>query len=85
MDGFSIEEFLSQFAGVFQGIAEAVMRLFGGGMSSLQDVTDNRPLVTGIAIGFLLAFFLRGVIVKLLIFGFLVAVFFWMFGRPGMG
>jgi ABC-type iron transport system FetAB permease component len=40
-------------------------------------------MVTGIIIGFVLAFFFRGIIMKLLIVGFLVVVAFWLFGNGG--
>jgi hypothetical protein len=49
----------------------------------LQNMAGNGPMVTGIIIGFVLAFFFRGIIMKLLIVGFLVVVAFWLFGNGG--
>lgn len=83
MGGFDVGEFMRQFLGVFGDIAEAFMQIFSGVFGHLQNVAGNGPMVTGIIIGFVLAFFFRGVIMKLLIFGFVVVVALWLFGNGG--
>lgn len=83
MGGFDVGEFMHQFLSVFGDIAEVAMRVFSTMFGYLQNVAGNGPMVTGIIIGFVLAFFFRGIIMKLLIVGFLVVVAFWLFGNGG--
>ncbi|MBO0501509.1 hypothetical protein J1C51_22315 [Chromobacterium haemolyticum] len=83
MGSFDVGEFMRQYLSVFGDIAEAAMQLFSSVFGSLQNVAGNGPMVTGIIIGFVLAFFFRGIIMKLLIVGFLVVVAFWLFGNGG--
>jgi len=83
MGGFDVGEFMHQFLSVFGDIAEVAMQVFGTMFGYLQNVAGNGPMVTGIIIGFVLAFFFRGIIMKLLIVGFLVVVAFWLFGNGG--
>ncbi|MGP8438165.1 hypothetical protein [Burkholderia cenocepacia] len=83
MGSFDVGEFMRQYLSVFGDIAEVAMQVFHGLFGYLQNVAGNGPMVTGIIIGFVLAFFFRGIIMKLLIVGFLVVVAFWLFGNGG--
>lgn len=83
MGSFDVGEFMHQFLSVFGDIAEVAMRVFSTMFGYLQNMAGNGPVVTGIIIGFVLAFFFRGIIMKLLIVGFLVVVAFWLFGNGG--
>ncbi|MBA9847904.1 hypothetical protein [Paraburkholderia ferrariae] len=83
MGSFDVGEFMHQFLSVFGDIAEVAMRVFSTMFGYLQNMAGNGPMVTGIIIGFVLAFFFRGIIMKLLIVGFLVVVAFWLFGNGG--
>lgn len=76
-------EFMRQYLSVFGNIAEVAMQIFSTVFGYLQNVAGNGPMVTGIIIGFVLAFFFRGIIMKLVIVGFLVVVGFWLFGNGG--
>lgn len=83
MGSFDVGEFMHQLLSVFGDIAEVAMRVFSTMFGYLQNMAGNGPMVTGIIIGFVLAFFFRGIIMKLLIVGFLVVVAFWLFGNGG--
>lgn len=83
--GLSIDEFLAQFTSVFATVATVAMNLFESIFGHMEGVFGNGTMTTGIVIGFVLAFFFRGIIMKLLIGAILVIVFIQLFGVPGMG
>ena len=83
MGGFDIAEFMRQYLSVFGEVAEVAMQVFNTVFGYVQNVAGNGTMVTGIIIGFVLAFFFRGIIMKLLIVGFFVVVGFWLFGNGG--
>lgn len=83
MGGFDIAEFMRQYLSVFGEVAEVAMQVFSTVFGYVQNVAGNGTMVTGIIIGFVLAFFFRGIIMKLLIVGFFVVVGFWLFGNGG--
>lgn len=80
---FSIEDFLAQFMGVFGTVATVAMNLFESIFGHMQGAFGNGSMATGIAIGFVLAFLFRGIIMKLLIGAILVVVFVQLFGLSG--
>lgn len=83
MEDFDVAEFMRQYLSVFGDIAEVAMQVFSTLFGYLQNVAENGTMVTGIIIGFVLAFFFRKIIMRLLIVGLLVVVTFWLFGNGG--
>lgn len=80
--GFSADDLLTQLTGALHSFFSGAMSLLDPIVGTMRGFVGNGAMASGIVIGFVLALFFRGIVIKLLVVAILAIVLVQIFGLP---